>query len=105
MQGVMIRKAAKQLDIGSNTLFKKLRKAGVLKSNNLPRRDMIERGLMMTEIRSYRQRGTTDAVSRPYEVTLVTEEGVEFLKHFLDHSEHTNSLNEAALTDVSANSL
>lgn len=84
---ISMAQAAQILGIGRNTLFKELRRLGVLKSNNLARGDLIRAGLFRIEHRTYIKPSDRFPVRQHYGVTLVTEKGLNYLQELLDREE------------------
>lgn len=80
---LMIKDAAKQLQIGSKTLYDILHKKGLLQERtNYPRDSAVKAGYFKTEQRSctIKAPGETTGRTKPYYVTLVTDAGMEFLR-------------------------
>ncbi|HWK53119.1 MAG TPA: phage antirepressor KilAC domain-containing protein [Hyphomicrobiales bacterium] len=84
---LLLSDAAKVLHIGPKILRKVLRDRGVLgRLNDLPRRDLIDKGIFAIEQRSFRK-GRTDAnpgIETTYYVTLVTAYGMTWLQEVVD---------------------
>ena len=75
---ITIAQAAKQLGIGSRTLFRLLRDAGVLSDTNIATRVYVAGGELRNEHRSALKRGTRIPVW--YTVPLVTGKGMALLQ-------------------------
>ena len=85
MPDLMLKQAASILDIGSLTLTRKLKEKGLIgKTNNLPRLDLVRRGYFKVDIRKYRK---PSGIEVPYSVTLVTPNGLSFIRDFLEQEE------------------
>lgn len=88
-EGVMIKEAARTLNIGSTTLFKKLRQYGVLNPrSNLPRQCMVQRGYFTLDERQFTKGGSepgTPGYKQTYYVTLVTPAGLLYIQELLDY--------------------
>lgn len=83
MTKLMLKDAAKILNVGSQTLFRKLKEKGVIsRTSKLPRRELVTMGLFDVEIRHFEkgERG----LRQLYSVTLVTERGLCYLRELLD---------------------
>lgn len=83
--GIRIDQAARQLGVGSITLFRLLRQAGVLAANNLPRAEYIERGYFLVSHRSHPIEHTSGTFLRYYTVTTVTGAGMSLLADIVDN--------------------
>lgn len=79
--GIPIAEAAKQLGVGSRTLFKALRQRGVLSQNNIANRTYVISGDFVNEQRSAYKRGTR--IQRWYTVALVTGRGMSLLQEIV----------------------
>lgn len=73
-----IAEVARALDINIHTLYARLRVIDAITSDNRPRPEMVERRLMFTSTRA-RINPLTQQTT-PYQVTVVTEAGVEWIK-------------------------
>ena len=86
-QSYSVKEAASFLNIGSNTLFKKLREQGVLSHRNLPRSDLVKAGYFEVSLRQFEKRTDRFAVKQQYAVTLVTGPGLAFIQELIDPPE------------------
>ncbi len=85
MPDLMLNQAASILEVGSVTLTRKLKQKGVIgKTNNLPRLDLVKQGYFRVDVRSYRR---PSGIEVPYSVTLVTPNGMAYLRDFLEQEE------------------
>jgi len=91
---MQIKDAAKQLGIGSKTLFKLLRQRGVLNSNNIANRAYVSAGYFRIDGRSYTQRAEVYQIQRQYQVTLVTDAGLSFIQELINQEEKRHEQNK-----------
>lgn len=78
---ITIAQAAKQLGIGSRTLFQLLREAGVLSEQNIATRAYVVSGELRNEHRSAFKTGTR--IQRWYTVPMVTGNGMALLQEIV----------------------
>lgn len=81
--GLMIKDAAKQLQIGSKTLFDLLHQKGLTApGTNFPSESAVRAGYFKTEPRSCTIKGPGESTGRSkvYHVTLITDAGMKFLQ-------------------------
>ncbi len=78
--------AAKQLGIGSTTLFRELRQRGILSDKNIPVRHYVECGDFVLQQRMFHLRGTL--IKRYYPITLVTARGLSLLDQIAQDIRH-----------------
>ncbi|MDP1586614.1 MAG: hypothetical protein Q8M07_02625 [Prosthecobacter sp.] len=84
-----IAEVAKALDIHIHTLYARLRILDAITGDNRPRPEMVERKLMFVSTRS-RTNPLTQQTT-PYQVTVVTEAGVEWIKQLLARQDQAAS--------------
>lgn len=77
---------AKRLNIGSKTLFQKLRDANVLKDDNTPRSQYVQRGLFQLIHKQYVNHSKKEY--RNYYLTLVTPQGEQFIQQTINKPPH-----------------
>jgi phage antirepressor YoqD-like protein len=98
---LLIKDAAKLLNIGSVTLYRILHEQGLLhKTSNLPRHDLVQAGIFRTELRDFRL-GKTDrswGTQKTYSVTLVTELGLTYLQQVIDQYQAEAEIKKHATT-------
>ena len=79
---VLINQAAKMLEIPPSRLRHLLRTRKVIDRNNLPRHELVERGLFHVENRQFRK-GKTGILGN-YAVALVTGSGLTYISALLE---------------------
>ena len=71
-----VEEVAKTLGTGRNRLYQILRQAGLLKPDNLPYQEFINRGYFELEIRTYKDKHGDNNI---YHVTMVTGKGFDYI--------------------------
>jgi hypothetical protein len=87
-EGLLIKDAAKQLQIGSKTLYALLHQKGfIAPGTNYPRDEMVKAGYFKTQQRdcTIKRAGESGGLTKHYYVTLVTPEGLKFLQPIVDN--------------------
>lgn len=72
--------AAQLLSLKSDALVKRMRDAGMFSSGKIPRPDLIKAGYFIVEQRSWQ---LDNGINKPYQITLVTLQGLAFLERAL----------------------
>jgi len=79
--------ASELLGVSKKHLLKRMRELGWLlvggDNHNLPRRDLVQRGLLTTQERAYPLKGNSEIVKN-YRVMILTQSGFEALRRTLD---------------------
>ena len=71
-----IEEISKALGTGRNRMYQWLRNAGLLKADNNPYQDYIDRGYFEVELRTYKDKNHKDVT---YPMTMVTGRGVDYI--------------------------
>ncbi len=76
---IPLSEVAKQLEIGRNTLFKRLREKHVLSDENYPFDQYQRKGLLKVKHKVWEDRA--NQAFRSYYVVMVSQKGIEFIKN------------------------